>query len=125
MTTAESLDFPFLDGVPKREKTRVGKLLDVIAEIERVQLERGPVISQHVVADVLGLSPQRVSNLVSEGRLDSVRIGETRFVFLESFRDFAKKERPPGRPRKNLFVEAVRQGIGRGIAIGEAVVGER
>ena len=128
MTTAATLadlaEFPFVESLPKREKSRVGKLLDVIGEIEQAQRERGPLLPQHVIADVLGVSRARVGQLVDGGRLESVRIGQTRFVFLASFREFAKQERPTGRPRKARLVEAARRGLCLGLAINDAIDGE-
>ena len=128
MTTAATLadlaEFPFVEGLPKRQKSKVGKLLDVIGEIERVQRERGPVLSQHVIADVLGVSRSRVSQLVDAGRLESVRIGQTRFVFLASFREFAKQDRPTGRPKKSAIAEVWRAGAGFGLGVTDAIDGE-
>ena len=125
MTTAATLadlaEFPFVESLPKREKSRVGKLLDVIGEIEQAQRERGPLLSQRVIADVLGVSRARIGQLVDEGRLQSVRIGKTRFVFLASFREFAKQERPIGRPKKSGLLESASAGLR---AINDAIDGE-
>jgi hypothetical protein len=98
MNNAQSLDFPFLAGVPKREKSRIGKLLDVVAELKAVQSEVGPVVCQRTVADILGVSVQRVGQFLDDGRLQGVQIGRGRFVVISSFEQFARMERKSGRP---------------------------
>jgi len=110
--------------LPKREKSKVGKMLDVISDFERVQCERGPIISQHVIADVLGVSRQCVNQWVNQGRLESVQIGETRFVFIASFREFAKRQRVVGRPPKSKLQETVRGVVQQGRGLADAVTGE-
>ena len=124
-TAAETPAFPgLLDSVETKPKGKLRRLLDVIEERDRLAKERGGLISQHEIADLCGVTRGRVWQWVEEGRLETVQVGQTRLVLVESFKEFARKERPPGRPRKSLLVEAVRQGWAKGTALGYAVVGE-
>jgi predicted XRE-type DNA-binding protein len=105
----EIADFPFVKDLPKREKSKVAKIMDVIQELEAVTKEKGPVIPQALIADVLQISKQRVNDLLNEGRMEFYTINGVRFVFSSSFREFAKQERKPGRPpTKSLVVQAAR-----------------
>lgn len=117
-----AMDFPFVAELPKREKSRVAKLVDVLEEVGRIQEERGPIIPQTLCAEILGVSRQRISDLVAGGKLESVKIGEHRFVFVESFVARMKAEpNKGGRPRK---VGAFRRGVALGEGFAAAVDGE-
>jgi hypothetical protein len=120
----EIADFPFVKDLPKREKSKVAKIMDVIHELEAVTKERGPIIPQGLIADVLGVSKQRVSALLDQGRMDYHTINGTRFVYSKSFREFARQERKVGRPpTKSPVVQAARAakwGVQLGCQIADA-----
>ena len=99
-------DFPFVADLPKREKSARAKLLDAMDEVARVTAERGPLIPQSLAAEFLGLSSQRVSTLITTGRVEAVDVHGRRFVVMNSFREFAKIERRNGRPRKSPALPA-------------------
>lgn len=117
----DTLEFPFLAELPKREKGRVAKLWDLLEEVGRIQRERGPIIPQAVAADALGISRARVAVLVDEARLESIMIGEHRFVLLSSVKERAQMEKSKGgRPRKDGIVEGFKAGIRAGKAMADA-----
>lgn len=94
------LDFPFVEALPKREKSRFAKLWDHLREVRAVQSKVGEVIPQGFVADLLGLSTQRIGQFLDEGRLEGVSIHGRRYVTVRSIEQFAQVERKNGRPVK-------------------------
>lgn len=50
-------------------------------------------------AERLGVSEQYIRNLITDGTLESVKIGSMRFIREEVIATFTPK--PPGRPRKS------------------------
>ena len=77
-------EFAFVDGLPKREKTRLAKLWEVVKEVTALQEEHGPIINQAMVAAVLGVSKQRVAQLIDQGMFQCVPMAGTRMVTLRS-----------------------------------------
>lgn len=122
MTNAAQLaEFPFVEELPKREKGKIAKILDVFEELERVTKERGPMIPQTLAGDFLGVSRQRVGQLMDQGRLVFHEINGERFLFLSSLMEFAKQERRgPGRPKRSLVAAAMAGGEALGEAVGRA-----
>lgn len=91
---------PFLDTLPKREKSKLSKLWDHFQEVKAATAEHGVLLPQHYAADLLGVCRQRVHQLVNEGRLVSVEVGGLRYVTENSMMAFANSERKAGRPPK-------------------------
>jgi len=92
-----------LPGMPPREAkvklTRKEKMKRDIEEYTRaMQGEAGPLIIRSVAAEVLGLSTQRVHQLVDAGRLRIWEYFDVKFVSLPEVLDFGKMDRPNGRP---------------------------
>ena len=116
----DASEFPFVASLPKREKSRRMQMMEVLGILEERTKERGPVIPQTLAAELLGVSRQRVGQLMEEGRIESFLLNGTRFVFLKSFFEFCREERSPGRPRK---VGALKAGIAIGSAIADACDG--
>lgn len=100
MFEAQALDFPFVATLPKTEKTRVVKLWDHFRELKHIVAEKGMIIPQHLAAELLGVSKQRVNELVDAGRFEVVMVGGVRYVTEDSVVRFAKEERKAGRPFK-------------------------
>lgn len=114
-------EFPFVEELPKREKSRVAKLWDVLEELKRIQDERGPVISQALAAEALAVSRQRVSDLVAEGKLESILVGEHRFVFLDAVKQRAQSEREKGGRPPLTKVQTLKKAWRVGSAIGDGL----
>lgn len=72
--------------------------------------EHGALVTQAQIAATLGVSRQRVSALVSQGRLATVRVGDWIYVpavALEAYlNDQRKAGRPEHRPRLSEFLKA-------------------
>jgi hypothetical protein len=116
-------EFPFVASLPKREKTKRMKLLEVIDALEAVQVEKGPVIPQSLAAEILGVSRARICQLVDEGRLESFDLNGTRFVFAKSFLEFCKEDRPTGIQRGKAY-STLKASVHWGKAMAEASLGE-
>lgn len=101
MHVAETLELPLgLVATTKREKTKLAKVWEHFEELRRIGKEKGILVPQHLVADLLGLSKQRVCFLVDEGRFEVVDVGGYRYLTENSVVEFARKERKSGRPFK-------------------------
>lgn len=102
MFEAQALEMPFMADLPKREKSRVGKLWDHFNEVRRQVAQVGMIVPQHLAADLLGLSRQRIFTLAEQGRLETVEIGGIRYLTERSVLAFAQSERKNGRPPKSV-----------------------
>jgi hypothetical protein len=100
MFDAATTEFPFVGALPKREKSKLGKVWDHFAQVRAIVAEKGMLVPQHLVANLLGLSKQRIGQLVDDGRLEGVDVHGTRYITEVSVVAFAKVERRRGRPVK-------------------------
>jgi len=100
MFKAQAIDFPFVKDVPVREKGRMAKVWDHFQALKAVVAEKGMIVPQHLVAELLGVSRQRVCVLTDEGRFEVVMVGGVRYLTERSVVEFAKEERKAGRPPK-------------------------
>lgn len=94
------MDFPFVAELPKREKSRVAKLWDAFAEIKALVEAHGVLMPFNLAADLGGVSPQRISQLVHRGEFETVEVRGHRYITEDSFVTWAKSERKNGRPLK-------------------------
>jgi hypothetical protein len=103
MYQASITEFPFVHEMPKREKSKLAKLWDHLAAVRAIVAEKGTVLPQHMVADLLDISRARVGQLVDDGRLEAVQIHGIRYVTADSVEACAKIERRiTGRPPRKL-----------------------
>lgn len=72
----------------------------MLRELGEVFERHGPVVPQHMIAKLLGVSRQRVGQFVEEGRLATVTLGGHQYVPYEALRYFLADERKNGRPFK-------------------------
>lgn len=112
MFEAEALDFPAFAHLPKRDKSRIERVWDSFQELSRVSEQKGMLIPQVYAARVLDVSPQRVTELIRRGILETYNVHDVPFVTGNSVVAYAKSERKAGRPPKTLtqkkvFVKAV------------------
>jgi len=93
------LEFPFVEALPKREKSKFATLWDRFLEFQRMVDEFGPPVQPALAAALLGVSSQRVHQLIDDGRLEVVisPLGH-RVIKGKSFVEFCKLERKNGRP---------------------------
>jgi hypothetical protein len=100
MNAVATLDFPFVQDLPKREKSKLANLWDHFTELRSVMAEHGALVPQSFAAELLGVSPQRINQLVTAGKLTVVPFHTGRFVTENSIVALAKSERKNGRPFK-------------------------
>jgi hypothetical protein len=98
MTVAQLAEFPFVAELPKREKSKVATLWEAFQEASRVSEERGMFVPPIVAAKLLGVSSQRVGQIMDDGRLESVDVCGHRMILEDSLVEFCKTERKNGRP---------------------------
>jgi len=91
-------EFPFVAELPKREKSKLLTKWDQFNELRAVMKEKGNLIPQILIANLLDVSRCRVGQIVDDGRLESVDVFGTRYVTENSFVEFCKLERKTGRP---------------------------
>lgn len=91
-------EFPFVQELPKRERSKLATLWDLLLESRAAVQEHGTPIPVGFAADLLGVSKQRVSELLDQGKLTSVMLHDRRFVGENSLIAWAKAERIVGRP---------------------------
>lgn len=96
MHEAAVTEFPFVEAMPKREKSKLAKLWEHFQELKAIAAEKGVIIPQNYAADLLGVSRQRVHQLVNDGRLEAVEVRGIRFVTEASVMEWAKAERDKG-----------------------------
>jgi hypothetical protein len=108
MFEAAVTEFPFVQALPKREKSRLGRLWDHFQEVRAAVKENGALLPQHYAADLLGLSRQRVHVLVNEGKLKSIEVGGLRYVTESSLVAWAQAERDKG-GRPSITVPGIRK----------------
>jgi len=101
MTEAEAFDFPFVSELPKREKTKFRKIWDTFQALRALTAEKGTLVPSSLAAKILGVSRQRVDQLIQEGRLECHSVDGHNFISEASFVEFAKQERKTGRPPKS------------------------
>lgn len=96
MFEATAHEFSFVNELPKREKSRWAKLWEQFQRASDSAAQHGIILPQAAAAQLLGVSRQRVFQLVEEGRLQTVELAGCRYVTESSIRAFAEAERRSG-----------------------------
>lgn len=108
-------EFPFVEALPKREAKRALTLWEAFKEFLARCEEHGPLIQPSLAAELLGVSKQRVGQLMDDGRFQIIEDPRgTRLITGKSFVDFCHQERKSGRPTKldtGSTVDLVRSGL--------------
>lgn len=100
-------EFPFVESLPKREKSRVATLWDRFQEVKALTEVHGMLVPCQLAANLLGVSHQRVCQLMEAGKLERVDFGGHPFVTENSLHEHARSERKNGRPPKVQTVRDV------------------
>lgn len=93
-------EFPFVKDLPKREKTKLAKLMDTFNEARALVETRGMLVPLAFASKIVGVSRQRIDELCGAGKLERVYLGEQPFVTEASLIEWARSERKTGRPVK-------------------------
>jgi hypothetical protein len=98
MFEAAATEFPFVEDLTKREKSKVLSFWDQLKAFKKVVDREGNLLPLKFAAKLLSVSPQRVDQLVEEGRIKRVEFAGHVYVTENSLLEFAKLERRNGRP---------------------------
>lgn len=109
MASENVAEFPFVEGLPKRERSRLGLVWDRFQEFSKAAEGKGVLLPARLAAEIIGVSRQRVQELMELGRLEVLELSGERFVTEESVVAYAKSERKAGRSVK---LEADAQTVG-------------
>lgn len=91
-------EFPFVESLPKSEKSQLAKIWDAFNAARAASAEHGILLHQSFVALLLDISHQRVNQLIKEGRLKAVMLGDKELVTENSLIAWAQAEHKTGRP---------------------------
>ena len=115
MKTKHTAEFSFVKALPeppvRPSVTPQAAFDQVVREYEAAQTLHGVLVPISTVAECLGVSSQRVLDLLNDNRLEAAEICGRRWVISSSVkRHLAEAPRKPGRPRKEkLFPHLARR----------------
>jgi excisionase family DNA binding protein len=101
MSEVTTADFPFVQDLPKREKSKLLTVWEEFRELCKLAEGKGTLIPVVLTANVLNMSTQRVYQLIESGKLEAIRSGRTVLVTEASVVELARTERKTGRPFKH------------------------
>jgi hypothetical protein len=100
MFEAAVSEFPFVESLPKREKSKLAKVWDLLSEMKAATEEQGQLVPVNLTCKLLDLSRSRIDTICSDGRLRRVKVCDHVFITENSIVEFARVERKNGRPLK-------------------------
>jgi hypothetical protein len=100
MFEADAMPFPFLAEVPKTTSPKVQRIQSAAKAIMSVIERDGAIIPRDMVAGLVGVSRQRVHQMIEKGAFVQVEIEGHPFITEASLTSWLKEERKGGRPRK-------------------------
>lgn len=93
-----TFEFPFAASLPVREKSKLAQLWEELRDMREASRERGVAVPIASAAVLLGVSRQRIDQLVADGRFNPVELHGRKFICEDDITEFAKSERATGRP---------------------------
>lgn len=100
MFEAAVAEFPFVETLPRSEKSKVARVWDLLHVMAAVTKVEGQLVPVMLAAKLLDYTRSSIDNQVEAGRLKRVDIDGHVFITENSIVAFAKEERKMGRPRK-------------------------
>lgn len=100
MTQTMPSEFPFVQQLPHREKSKLVKLWDHFAAVRMAMDQHGMLVPVKLAAELAGVSRQRIDELVERDQLVRIDLAGHPFITENSFVQWAKSERKNGRPLK-------------------------
>lgn len=122
-------EFGFVETLPQGVATEAKRGIEafkvVVRDYEEAQAKHGLLVPITTVAEALGVSPQRVTMLIDDGRIAAVTVTGRRWAVAQSVVDYLKAgPRPTGRPKKlSKWGNSVR--VGKELAAAAEAVMER
>jgi predicted DNA-binding transcriptional regulator AlpA len=102
MFEAQLVEFPFMAEMPKRERSKMGTLWDRFTQLKEITEKKGMLLPVVFCSKLLGVSRQRVYDLLKEGRMERVEVEGQMYITEESFVAWCKAEHKAGRPVRAL-----------------------
>lgn len=87
--------------IPANEPKRVRTKWDELAEMVTVSGETGGLVLVHVGQELLGVSRQRIYDMIEFKRIRSWDFFGRKYVCIDDISEFVNSERKPGRPVSN------------------------
>lgn len=103
MEDVAGVEFPFVQSLPKREKSKLAKVWDLFNEARRISQEKGLLVPATLAATLCDVSRNRIYELMQDGRLDRIELNGHVFVTEQSLVAWAATERKAGRPVKQTL----------------------
>lgn len=91
-------EFSFVEGLPKRQKSKLASVWELVRRMSEVSETEGALLPPMLVAKALNLSRCRIDQICEDGRLKRITIDGHVFITENSLVAFAKEERKNGRP---------------------------
>jgi len=98
MFEAAMTEFPFVEALPKREKSKLAEVWDTLKAMKVAVATEGQLVPVNLTCKLLDLSRTRVDELCADGRLRRVKIADHVFITENSIVELARVERKTGRP---------------------------
>jgi hypothetical protein len=98
MHEAAISEFPFVESLPKREKSKLAKAWDSLREMASLSETEGQLLPVNLTCKLLDLSRTRVDEYCADGRLRRIKVADHVFITEKSVVELAQQERKIGRP---------------------------
>lgn len=100
MTDVLTTDFPFVEELPKREKSKVAKLWDTFQRMRDATKQHGCIVPVMLAAKLANVSNQRIHQLMKNETLERIEIDGHAYITETSLLNWVSTERKAGRPPK-------------------------
>jgi len=110
MFEATANEFPFVSELPRREKSAVGKALDILSQYGELTRKHGTLVPSVMASSLLDISPQRLLELIYAGRFEgAVQLGRWWYIPEKALLEHAKTVSKKGgrRPKSPTFKECL------------------
>lgn len=91
-------EFPFVGQLPKREKSKLRQVWDLINELSEIAKTEGVLVPATMAAKALNISRQRFHQLIQDRQIRVIVVQGNNYVSEKDLVAFAEVERKNGRP---------------------------
>lgn len=98
MFEAAITEFPFVDALPRREKSKLAHVWDLLQEMKAATKAEGQLVPVNLTCKLLDIGRTRVDELCAQGRLRRVKVADHVFITEDSIVELAREARKVGRP---------------------------
>ena len=98
MFNAAIAEFPFVEALPKREKSELSRVWDLLSEMKAATDREGQLVPVNLTCQLLDVGRTRIDQFCAAGRLRRVVVAGHVFITEKSIVECARDERKSGRP---------------------------